>query len=244
MDRKIKLASSVSLLALTAAACAPNPYYGGYNTGTTYNTNRTTTGTVSTQNRNAVTHTHCSRTHSHVLPPEGLAHHHGDGCLAGSGGTGSTTTTTTATNNYGSYGYTTQPAPYTPPTTTPYYDYSAGGNYNTGSNYNTGGNYNTGSNYNTGGNYNTGSNNSWGNYSGYTQPKTTTPRSNTNRSSATTNRSSSTNSNANASSYTVKQGDTVFEVMRQTGTYWKDIIRLNNLQAPYTLVPGQVLRTK
>ncbi len=46
------------------------------------------------------------------------------------------------------------------------------------------------------------------------------------------------------SSYTVKKGDTVFEVMRQTGVYWKDIISMNNLTAPYTISPGQTLRLK
>ncbi|PWQ97415.1 LysM peptidoglycan-binding domain-containing protein [Leucothrix arctica] len=47
------------------------------------------------------------------------------------------------------------------------------------------------------------------------------------------------------SSYIVKKGDTVFEVMRQTGVYWKEIISMNNLQAPtYTIQPGQQLRLK
>jgi len=46
------------------------------------------------------------------------------------------------------------------------------------------------------------------------------------------------------SSYRVKKGDTVFEVMRQTGVYWKDIISMNNLTAPYTISPGQTLRLK
>ena len=45
-------------------------------------------------------------------------------------------------------------------------------------------------------------------------------------------------------SYSVKKGDTVFEVMRQTGVYWKDIISMNNLTAPYTISPGQTLRLK
>jgi len=49
---------------------------------------------------------------------------------------------------------------------------------------------------------------------------------------------------AGGSSYTVKKGDTVFEIMRQTGVYWKDIIRLNNLQAPYNISPGQRIRLK
>lgn len=47
-----------------------------------------------------------------------------------------------------------------------------------------------------------------------------------------------------SASYTVKKGDTVFEVMRQTGVYWKDIISMNNLTAPYTISPGQTLRLK
>ena len=45
--------------------------------------------------------------------------------------------------------------------------------------------------------------------------------------------------------YTVKKGDTVFSIMRETGVYWKDIIELNNLKAPrYVITPGQVLRLK
>ncbi len=52
-------------------------------------------------------------------------------------------------------------------------------------------------------------------------------------------------SSGNGSTYTVKKGDTVFEVMRQTGVYWKEIISMNNLQAPsYTIQPGQQLRLK
>lgn len=207
MDRKIKLAATVSLLALTASACAPNPYYNGYNYG-----NRTNTQTGTAVNRAAVSHTHCGRTHSHALPPEGLAHHHGDGCLAGSGG--GTATNTTANNNYSSYGYNNpQPANtynYPTPTTTPYYDYSAGNNYSTYSG---------------------------GSYSGYVEPKApaktyTPPPSNRTAVSG-------------GSTYTVQKGDTVFQVMRNTGIYWKDIIRLNNLRAPdYTITPGQTLKLK
>ncbi|MEZ5537273.1 MAG: LysM peptidoglycan-binding domain-containing protein [Thiolinea sp.] len=45
--------------------------------------------------------------------------------------------------------------------------------------------------------------------------------------------------------YVVKRGDTVFQVMRNTGVYWKDIIRMNNLQAPnYQINPGQRLRLR
>ena len=42
--------------------------------------------------------------------------------------------------------------------------------------------------------------------------------------------------------YKVKQGDTVYEVMRQTGTPVKKIIRLNGLQRPYHLQAGQSLQ--
>lgn len=210
MDRKIKVAAATSLLALTAAACAPNPYY----TGTGYNnygTNTTTNrGAV---NRNAVSHTHCGRTHSHVLPAEGLAHHHGDGCVAGSGG--ATTTTTTPNYNYGYTAPVTTPVPqqpainygYTAPTTTPYIDYSTS----------------------TGGGSSS--------YYDYAAPKAPTVPAPVNRSTATI-----TN---NSGEYVVQKGDTVFQVMRNTGIYWKDIIRLNNLQAPdYPINPGQRLRLK
>ncbi len=57
--------------------------------------------------------------------------------------------------------------------------------------------------------------------------------------------SSSSNDSAGSDSdyYTVKPKDTVFEVMRQTGAYWKDIIRLNDLKAPqYEIQPGQRLK--
>ena len=53
-----------------------------------------------------------------------------------------------------------------------------------------------------------------------------------------------TTSAAGGSTYTVKKGDTVFEIMRQTGVYWKDIISMNNLQPPYNINPGQTLRLK
>jgi len=45
-----------------------------------------------------------------------------------------------------------------------------------------------------------------------------------------------------ASMYKVKSGDTVYEVMRQTGTRVDSIIKLNNLQRPYRLKAGQQLR--
>ena len=67
-------------------------------------------------------------------------------------------------------------------------------------------------------------------------------------SAATTNTTTTYSAAATSSdggTYVVKKGDTVFEVMRQTGVYWKDIISLNNLVAPaYTINPGQTLRLK
>ncbi len=218
MDRKIKVVAATSLLALTAAACAPNPYY----TGTGYNNYGTTTTTTNrgAVNRNAVSHTHCGRTHSHVLPAEGLAHHHGDGCVAGSGGAAPVPTTAP---NY-NYGYTTPPvatpAPqqpainygYTAPAATPYYDYSA----------------------NSGGGSSS--------YYDYAAPKTPTAPTNTYR---TPPAKTPTTTTSNSGEYVVQKGDTVFQVMRNTGVYWKDIIRLNNLQAPdYPINPGQRLRLK
>ena len=54
----------------------------------------------------------------------------------------------------------------------------------------------------------------------------------------------SSSSHSGGNTYIVKKGDTVFEIMRQTGVYWKDIIRINNLKAPYNIHPGQVIRLK
>lgn len=47
-----------------------------------------------------------------------------------------------------------------------------------------------------------------------------------------------------ASTYRVKQGDTVYEVMRQTGVPVKTLIRINGLSAPDKIRAGQVLRLK
>jgi len=66
---------------------------------------------------------------------------------------------------------------------------------------------------------------------------------NTNNTAVYANTAGSTSSAGGT--YTVKKGDTVFEIMRQTGVYWKDIIRINNLQAPaYNINPGQIIRLK
>ena len=89
-------------------------------------------------------------------------------------------------------------------------------------------------------------------YTGSYQKKTYKPYNPTTYSggsSASTNTNTTYVSNSGAkgggSTYIVKKGDTVFEIMRQTGVYWKDIIKLNNLQAPaYNINPGQAIRLK
>jgi len=42
--------------------------------------------------------------------------------------------------------------------------------------------------------------------------------------------------------YTVKRGDTLYKISRSTGTSVKDLARLNNISAPYTIEIGQKLR--
>ena len=67
----------------------------------------------------------------------------------------------------------------------------------------------------------------------------------TNTTSSSTTTTTAPSAYAGGDTYTVQKGDTVFQVMRNTGVYWKDIIRLNNLQAPdHTIHAGQTLRLK
>lgn len=89
-------------------------------------------------------------------------------------------------------------------------------------------------------------------YTGSYQQKTYTPTTYSGGSAATTNTGSAyqqakaniASNSGGVGSYTVKKGDTVFEIMRQTGVYWKDIISMNSLQPPYNINPGQTLRLK
>ena len=41
--------------------------------------------------------------------------------------------------------------------------------------------------------------------------------------------------------YTVRSGDTLFAIMRQTGKYWRDIAQHNQMEYPYMLEAGQVI---
>lgn len=86
-------------------------------------------------------------------------------------------------------------------------------------------------------------------YTGSYQQKTYKPYNPTTYaggSAASTTNTSVVSSSAggSGSTYTVRKGDTVFEIMRQTGVYWKDIIRINDLQPPYNISPGQTIRLK
>jgi LysM repeat protein len=83
--------------------------------------------------------------------------------------------------------------------------------------------------------------NTTGNYNEYSAPKVSASTSSSTYGPAPSTASSYTGSN----SYVVQKGDTVFQVMRNTGIYWKDIIRLNNLQAPnYSISAGQTLKLR
>jgi hypothetical protein len=200
MDRKIKLALAVSLLGFGTVACAPNPYWQYPGSG---NYNR-----AARAPQHGVTHTHCGQTHTHVLPAQGLAHHHGNGCMAGA-----------APQN--------RPPPPPPPANTYPYNPPANNNPYTGSTFVDYSSYSTpksGTNYaDYGYNYNS------------TPPATT----------YTPPPPPPTTSYNGGDTYVVQKGDTVFQVMRNTGVYWKDIIRLNNLQAPdYGINTGQTLRLR
>ena len=211
MERKMKLAAAISLLGLTSVACAPNPYwqYPG-------SQNRSTATTTRTAPQGGVTHNHCGKVHTHTLPPQGLAHHHGDGCMAGS----NTATVAPPPSNTYTYNPPVSTNPYT--SSTPVNNYNA---YSAPKPLET----------STSGTYYydyTGANN-------YTTPTGGT----TNTTSSSTTTASATY--AGGDTYTVQKGDTVFQVMRNTGVYWKDIIRLNNLQPPdHTIHAGQTLRLK
>ena len=134
------------------------------------------------------------------------------------------------TANYAGYGAADDTA------NTTYYDYSSAGG-------------NTGASVNT----NVAASNK-SIYTGSYQQKTYKPYAPTTYaggSAATTNTATYANTagissaaSAGGSTYVVKKGDTVFEIMRQTGVYWKDIISINNLTPPYNISPGQTIRLK
>jgi LysM repeat protein len=208
MDRKLKLAAVIALVGLTTAACAPNPYW-QYPGASNYN--RTTT--VARAPQGGVTHNHCGQVHTHVLPPQGLAHHHGNGCMAGAATTAPPVNNQPPVNTYA----------YNPPVANAYTGSTSAGDY---ASYST-----PKPTTDTNGSY-------YYNYTGSTGTSTGT---------AVTPPPAANAGGAYVSggNYTVQKGDTVFQVMRNTGVYWKDIIRLNNLQGPdYTIQQGQTLLLK
>ena len=215
-------------------------------------------------NSGGVPHSHCGRVHSHPLPSQGLAHTHGNpACPAGQASSGQQG----GTQYGGQYGGQQQGNK-----SNSGYDYAYGNNSSSGTNYdyssqagNGSANNDNGGYYNYGGSSSGSSNNQ--NYYDSTQPKAPSNyydnNSNTNYDYSSPSSSGGSgsydtytggnsssgsfapNNYSGGNSYTVKRGDTVFQVMRNTGVYWKDIIRLNNLQAPnYQINPGQVLRLK
>lgn len=222
-------------------------------------------------NNGGVAHSHCGRVHSHLLPGQGLAHTHGNpACPAGqaSGGQqgsnqypgqgGQSGGQQQGNNSSYDYAYGNNNNNNSGNT----YDYT-GQAGNAGSNTDNGGYYNYGgSGSSTNQNYydstqpkapaNYYDNNSNTNYD-YSSPSSSGGNSTGSYDSYTGGNSSGSSSSGSfapnnysgGNSYTVKRGDTVFQVMRNTGVYWKDIIRLNDLQAPnYQINPGQVLRLK
>jgi LysM repeat protein len=123
----------------------------------------------------------------------------------------------------------------TAPSNTTYYDYSSAGKANAGA-----------------ANANVATSNK-SIYTGSYQQKTYKPYAPTTYAGGTAattgtaayaNTAGTSSATGGGSTYIVKKGDTVFEIMRQTGVYWKDIISINNLQPPYNINPGQTIRLK
>ena len=262
MDRKIKLLAASSLVAVLASGCTP------YNAKTgTYDNSYSGFGTGASQNSQVATNTNtcaaCNakkKTYNYV-PPRATGEHTQQWYI-------DRWNRQQQQQQYRPKPKYTQPArpKYTPPaktysgyggakpSTNSYYDYSKAGGYSTSNK-----NIYTGSNTT-----NSASNKSiyTGSYSNNTYkpyaPKTYTSGANSNTYVAPSGGSNTAyNSSygggevatgtysAGASSYTVRKGDTVFSVMRLTGVYWKDIIKMNSLQKPsYTISPGQRLRLK
>lgn len=197
-------------------------------------------------NSGGVAHKHNGRAHSHRLPASGMNHGHNAGATnrpvapqTNRPAPPQTNTNSSSSSYYDYSNNTTTAPPRTNNTAKPaantgnssYYDYSSGSS----STY-----------YNTAkpkASPNTSSNNSYYDYSAPSSSGSSTA-SNTSSSSASAG-SFAPNNYSGGNAYTVQRGDTVFQVMRNTGVYWKDIIRMNNLKAPnYKIVPGQRLKLR
>lgn len=175
----------------------------------------------SSTNNNGVQHNHQGTTHTHPLPSSGINHSH-SGSASAAGGSGSSgSQTKTSAYDYGNYDYGNSTTDTAKKSDSGYYDdeYSRSSDQNN----------NSRDEYRY-------DDTSYGGSGGTSSTD--------NRDYGTNNDSSSGSSSSNSGDYyTVKSKDTVFEVMRQTGAYWKDIIRLNDLKAPkYEIQPGQRLK--
>jgi hypothetical protein len=184
---------------------------------------------------NGVPHTHNGVSHSHPLPSSGINHSHGGGQSAAPSSTGGSQAQTSA-YDYGSYDYGSNGSGNTttkPKSESGYYDseYSRGGDRSNSGNSRDRDAYRYedagyGRSKDTGG-----SSSSYDGGRDYSE------------SGASSSSSSTASSYSGGDYYTVQVKDTVFEVMRKTGAYWKDIIRLNDLKAPkYEIQPGQRLK--
>ena len=273
MDRKIKLLAASSLVAVLASGCAPynaktgtyDNSYSGFGSGASQNSQVVATNTNTCAACNAQKNTY------KYVPPKNTGEHTQQWYIDRWNRQQQQYRPKPATTYRPKPATTYRPKPattYRPPAKTysgyggakpssnSYYDYSKAGGYSTSNK-----DIYTGSNKT-----NSASNKSiyTGSYSNNTYkpyaPKTYTSGANSSNtyvaSGGGSNNASYSSSygggevatgtyRAGDSSYTVKKGDTVFSVMRLTGVYWKDIIKMNGLQKPsYTISPGQRLRLK
>ena len=271
MTNKLKFLTATSLVAFLATGCstAPAPWAKNKNSGSGKGVTHSHNGIVHTHplppsgihhthrqgggvgtavggygsatggrnystNAVSVKHRHGGIIHSHPLPPEGIHHSHSGGPIGqavggASGGYYSGGTRTSPYPDY-SYGGAGQGAGY--------YDGEFGSRRDSGSRYGDYGGYGSDPyNRDYGSDY---GRNSGSRDTGYYDSRDSSSADSGDYSSKY---QSSASDWDGGDYYTVQPKDTVFQVMRITGAYWKDIIRLNNLKAPkYEIHPGQRLK--
>lgn len=254
MTNKMKLLMATSLVAFVTTGCstAPAPWAQTKNGGGS--------------NGKGVTHSHNGQVHTHPLPSSGIHHSHRQG---GASGNASNYGSSSSNNNAGGVTHTHDGIRHTHPLPSSGLNHSHGGGYgkaidggsytdtyggygnNSNNSYDDGyydseyGNRNNRDRYND--RYNDGSYSSGRGsyYDDYGSNRDSGSR-DTSRDDDSSDYASSIDPSSNydgGDTYVVRRKDTVFEVMRQTGAYWKDIIRLNDLKAPkYEIHPGQRLK--
>ena len=251
MTNKLKLLMATSLVAFVTTGCstAPAPWA------------QTKNGGSGGSNGKGVTHSHNGQVHTHPLPSAGIHHSHRQGGASNNTGNRGGS----SNNNAGGVAHTHDGIRHTHPLPSSGLNHSHGGGYgkaidgnysgNGGSYTDTYGGYGNGGSgsyddgyYDSeyGRNRDRSSDSSYG--SRYDSGRDSYYDSGSSRSDSNTDSdyASSIDSSSNydgGDTYVVRRKDTVFEVMRQTGAYWKDIIRLNDLKAPkYEIHPGQRLK--